>query len=78
MRIGASGLIEVALPFDPVTFAQLGTVRPAGRWQASRGCWQFPLEASGMLRQALNGRFPQTPELQQWCAWLDQPLPPLP
>lgn len=78
MRLGASGLIEVVLPFDPVTFAQLGTLRPAGHWQASRGCWQFPLEAAGVLRQALHGRFPLTAELQQWCAWLDQPLPPLP
>lgn len=78
MRLGASGLIEVVLPFDPVTFAQLSTLRPAGCWQASRGCWQFPLEAATVLRQALHGRFPQTAELQQWCEWLDQPLPPLP
>lgn len=78
MRLGASGLIEVVLPFDAVTFAQLGALRPAGRWQASRRCWQFPLEAAAVLRQALRGRFPLTAELQQWCDWLDQPLPPLP
>ena len=78
MRLGPSGLIEVALPFDPVTFAQLAAIRPMGRWQASRRCWQFPLEAAHGLRQSLRGRFPLTPELQQWCEWLDQPLPPLP
>lgn len=78
MRLGASGLIEVVSPFDAVTFAQLASIRPAGRWLAARRCWQFPLEAAGVLRQTLQGRFPLTPELQQWCDWLDQPLPPLP
>ena len=78
MRLGPSGLIEVVLPFDPVTAAQLRAIRPAGRWQARERCWQFPLEASAVLRQTLNGRFPLSPELRQWCEWLDQPLPPLP
>ncbi|MEB3301449.1 MAG: DEAD/DEAH box helicase [Cyanobacteriota bacterium] len=78
MRLGASGLIEVVLPFDPVTSAQLSALRPEGRWHARERCWQFPLEAAGVLRQTLQGRFPLSPELQQWCAWLDQPLPPLP
>lgn len=78
MRLGASGLIEVVLPFDPVTAAQLRAIRPAGRWQARERCWQFPLEAAGVLRQALQGRVPLSPELRQWCDWLDQPLPPLP
>ncbi|MFN6340596.1 MAG: DEAD/DEAH box helicase [Cyanobacteriota bacterium] len=78
MRLGPSGLIEVRLPFDPVTSAQLRAIRPAGRWLPSRGCWQFPLEAAAVLRRSLNGRFPLTAELRQWCEWLDQPLPPLP
>ncbi|MFN9621337.1 MAG: DEAD/DEAH box helicase [Cyanobacteriota bacterium] len=78
MRLGASGLIEVVMPFDPVTAAQLRALRPAGRWRARERCWQFPLEAAVVLRQTLNGRIPLTPELGQWCAWLDQPLPPLP
>lgn len=78
MRLGASGLIEVVSPFDPVTAAQLRAIRPAGCWRARDRCWQFPLEAAGVLRQTLQGRFPLSPELQQWCAWLDQPLPPLP
>ncbi|MFM9088480.1 MAG: SNF2-related protein, partial [Cyanobium sp.] len=78
MRLGASGLIEVVSPFDAVTFAQLASIRPAGRWMAAHHCWQFPLEAAGVLRQTLQGRFPLTSELQQWCDWLDHPLPPLP
>lgn len=78
MRLGASGLIEVVMPFDPVTSAQLSSIRPGGRWQASSRCWQFPLEAAGVLRRTLEGRFPLTPELLQWCEWLEQPLPPLP
>ncbi|MEB3243906.1 MAG: DEAD/DEAH box helicase [Cyanobacteriota bacterium] len=78
MRLGASGLIEVLMPPDPVTAAQLRAIRPAGRWQASSGCWQFPLEASARLRQTLQGRFPISAELRQWCDWLEQPLPPLP
>jgi SNF2 family DNA or RNA helicase len=78
LRLGASGLIEVVSPFDPVTAAQLNAIRPAGRWLARDCCWQFPLEAARALRATLNGRFPLTTELRQWCDWLDQPLPPLP
>ncbi len=78
MRLGASGLIEVVLPFDPVTAAQLRAIRPAGRWLPRERCWQFPLEAAAALRHALQGRIPLSPELRQWCAWLEQPLPPLP
>jgi SNF2 family DNA or RNA helicase len=78
LRLGASGLIEVVSPFDPVTAAQLHAIRPAGRWLARDRCWQFPLEAARALRTTLNGRFPLTAELRQWCDWLDQPLPPLP
>lgn len=78
LRLGASGLIEVVSPFDPVTAAQLRALRPAGHWHARAGCWRFPLEAATVVRTALHGRFPLTPELRQWCEWLDQPLPPLP
>lgn len=78
MRLGASGLIEVVSPFDPVTAAQLRAIRPAGRWQARERCWHFPLEAAAVLRQTLSGRFPLSEELRQWCDWLEQPLPPLP
>ena len=78
IRLGASGCIEVQLPFDAVTQAQLRAVRPRGHWLARRGCWQFPLEAAGVLRQRFGGRFAVDPALQQWFAWLEQPLPPLP
>ncbi len=65
-------------PFDPVTQAQLRAVRPRGQWQARRGCWAFPLEASLALRQLLGQRYRIDPELAQWMEWLEQPLPPLP
>ncbi len=78
MRLGPSGLIEVACPFDPVTQAQLRRIRPAGQWLARRACWEFPLEAAAALEQTLAGRFPITSELAQWLGWLRQPLPPLP
>jgi SNF2 family DNA or RNA helicase len=78
MRLGPTGLIEVASPFDAVTHAQLRAVRPAGRWLSRSGCWEFPLEAATALEQQLAGRFPLTPELRQWLDWYHQPLPPLP
>ena len=78
IRLGASGSIEVQLPFDAVTQAQLRAVRPRGQWLARRACWQFPLEAAVVLRRQFAGRFAVDPALQQWLAWLEQPLPPLP
>ncbi len=78
MRLGPAGSIEIVCPFDAVTHAQLRRVRPAGHWVRRRGCWQFPLEAAAVLERLLAGRFPITPELAQWLAWLRQPLPPLP
>lgn len=78
MRLGPTGLIEVACPFDQVTQAQMRRIRPVGHWLARRHCWEFPLEAAAGLEQALAGRFPITPELAQRLCWLRQPLPPLP
>ena len=78
MRLGAAGSIEIVLPFDAVTQAQLRAVRPRGVWHARRRCWDFPLEAAAALQQQIGSRFAQTPDLRQWLAWLEQPLPPLP
>jgi SNF2 family DNA or RNA helicase len=78
LRLGSSGLIEVISPFDPVTQAQLRAVRPRGLWRSRRHCWEFPLEASLALANLLAGRFWIDPELDQWMAWLEKPLPPLP
>jgi len=78
LRLGPTGLIEVVCPFDAVTQAQLRAIRPAGRWLARRGCWEFPLEAALALQERLAGRFPIQEELARWLAWLAQPLPPLP
>lgn len=78
MRLGPSGLIEVATPFDAVTQSQLRSVRPAGRWLSRRGCWEFPLAAAPALEERLAGRFPISAELRQWLLWHRQLLPPLP
>ncbi|MEY2643747.1 MAG: hypothetical protein RLZZ611_396 [Cyanobacteriota bacterium] len=78
MRLGPAGGIEVVLPFDPVTQAQLRAVRPRGVWQSRRSCWVFPLEAAAVLRRDFAARFSLDPELSQWLSWLDHPLPPLP
>ncbi len=78
MRLGASGLIEVISPFDPVTQAQLRAIRPAGCWRVRRRCWEFPLEAALVLRARLAERFRIEPDLAEWMGWLEQPLPPLP
>ena len=78
MRLGASGCIELELPFDAVTQAQLRAVRPRGFWLARRGCWEFPLEAALELRRRFASRFHLEPDLVRWMTWLEQPLPPLP
>ena len=78
MRLGVSGCIELQLPFDAVTQAQLRAVRPRGHWSGRRGCWQFPLEAAAVLRGQFGHRFAVAPDLEQWFTWLEQPLPPLP
>jgi SNF2 family DNA or RNA helicase len=78
LRLGLTGRIEVVSPYDAVTQAQLRALRPRGRWLAGRGCWEFPLEAASALQATLADRFPLEPELAQWLAWMQQPLPPLP
>lgn len=78
MRLGAAGCIEVVLPYDAVTQAQLRAIRPRGTWRTGRGCWEFPFEAAAALQQRLGNRFRRTADLTQWLAWLEQPLPPLP
>ena len=78
MRLGAAGSIELVLPFDAVTQAQLRAVRPRGSWRSRRGCWEFPLEAAPALQRGFGDRFAQSDDLRQWLRWLEQPLPPLP
>jgi len=78
MRLGDTGTIELVLPFDAVTQAQLRAVRPRGLWRPRQRCWQFPLEAAAVLQRQFGGRFALEPPLEQWFAWLEQPLPPLP
>ena len=70
MRLGAAGSIELVLPFDAVTQAQLRRVRPRGVWHSRRGCWVFPLEAAAELQRRFGERFAQTPDLRRWFAWL--------
>ncbi|MFM8525121.1 MAG: SNF2-related protein [Cyanobacteriota bacterium] len=78
MRLGPGARIEVHTPFDAVTQAQLRVIRPAGTYRLQAGHWDFPLEAANALRQQFVQRFAIEPELEQWLAWLAQPLPPLP
>ncbi|MCP9890181.1 DEAD/DEAH box helicase [Cyanobium sp. Aljojuca 7D2] len=78
LRLGATGQIEVVSPYDAVTQAQLRAIRPRGVWSGRQRCWHFPLEAAPALQRVLAGRFPVEPELAQWLAWMEQPLPPLP
>lgn len=78
MRLGRAGTIEVVLPFDAVTQAQLRSVRPRGHWRSRQGCWEFPLEAAVVLSSRFGSRFAIDPELRRWFDWLAHPLPPLP
>jgi len=78
LRLGPTGRIEVISPYDAVTQAQLRSVRPRGQWNGRARHWDFPLEAAPPLLLLLAGRFPLDPELEQWLAWMHQPLPPLP
>ena len=78
MRLGDTGAIELVLPFDAVTQAQLRAVRPRGLWRSRQRCWEFPLEAAAVLQRQFGARFALEPPLEQWFTWLEQPLPPLP
>ena len=78
MRLGDTGTIQLLLPFDAVTQAQLRAVRPRGHWRSRLGCWEFPLAAAAVLERQFGQRFSLEPPLPQWFAWLRQPLPPLP
>ncbi|MFO0105038.1 MAG: ATP-dependent helicase, partial [Cyanobium sp.] len=78
LRLGPTGRIEVISPYDAVTQAQLRSVRPRGHWNGASRHWDFPLEAAPALLRQLAGRFPLDPELEEWLAWMGQPLPPLP
>jgi SNF2 family DNA or RNA helicase len=78
MRLGDTGTIQLLLPFDAVTQAQLRALRPRGRWSSRQACWEFPLEAAAVLQRQFGQRFALEPPLPQWFAWLQQPLPPLP
>ncbi len=78
LRLGPTGRIEVISPYDAVTQAQLRKVRPQGQWNGPARHWDFPLEAAPALLRLLAGRFPLDSELEQWLAWMQQPLPPLP
>ena len=78
MRLGDTGTIQLLLPFDAVTQAQLRAVRPRGRWSSRQACWDFPLEAALPLQRQFGQRFSLEPPLPQWFTWLQQPLPPLP
>ncbi|MFM8974674.1 MAG: SNF2-related protein, partial [Vulcanococcus sp.] len=78
MRLGDTGTIQLQLPFDAVTQAQLRAIRPRGRWSSRQGCWDFPLEAAAELQRQFGQRFSLEPPLPQWFEWLQQPLPPLP
>jgi len=74
MRLGASGGIELVLPFDAVTQAQLRAVRPRGFWRSRQGCWEFPLEAALVLRQGFGQRFYDPRRAMAIRAWTDGDL----
>jgi hypothetical protein len=78
LRLGPTGRIEVISPYDAVTQAQLRSVRPRGQWNASARNWDFPLEAAPDTAAAAGRPIPTGSCLEQWLAWMQQPLPPLP
>ena len=65
-------------PFDAVTHAQIGKVRPRGTWRGAAKGWEFPLSAAQILQERLGARFPVRDDLARWIDWHRHPLPPLP
>ena len=73
-----AGLVRVTYPFDAVTHAQMGRIRPRGVWKGSGRGWEFPLAAADLLLERFGGRFRVEEELLCWLDWHRHPLPPLP
>ena len=70
--------MRVTYPFDAVTHAQMGRIRPRGLWKGSQHGWEFPLAAAECLLDRLGSRFQVDDELVRWLDWHRHPLPPLP
>ena len=70
--------MRVTYPFDAVTHAQMGRIRPRGVWRGSGRGWEFPLAAADLLLERFGGRFRVEEELLSWLHWHRHPLPPLP
>lgn len=70
--------MQVIHPFDAVTHAQIGRVRPRGIWRGVKKGWEFPLAAAQSLQEQLGSRFPTRDDLARWIHWHRHPLPPLP
>ena len=70
--------MRVTYPFDAVTHAQMGRIRPRGLWKGSQHGWEFPLAAAECLLDRLGSRFQVEDELVRWLDWHRHPLPPLP
>ena len=70
--------MRVSYPFDAVTHAQVGRIRPRGLWKGSQHGWEFPLSAAECLLDRFGSRFRVEEELLRWLDWHRHPLPPLP
>ena len=78
LGLSSGGLVQVIHPFDAVTHAQIGRVRPRGTWRGIKKGWEFPLAAAPVLQERLGSRFPVREDLARWIEWHRHPLPPLP
>ena len=78
LGLSSGGLVQVVHPFDAVTHAQIGKVRPRGTWRGVHQGWEFPLAAAQVLQERLGSRFPVKDDLARWIDWHRHPLPPLP
>ena len=70
--------MRATYPFDAVTHAQMGRIRPRGFWRGSPLGWEFPLAAAETLLERFGARFRVEDELLRWLHWHRHPLPPLP